>query len=72
MKNEFTEIKAMLDKAVISNDPIKRFEELLPKVKSYSSVDSAWITNSAIFVKIKGGSVLSWIANPEQIKPNIP
>jgi hypothetical protein len=68
MNDEMTEIKALLDKAVLSDDPIQQFKEALPKVQGYSSVDSAWVTNSAIFVKLKKGSTVSWVASPENIK----
>ncbi|MDO9255336.1 MAG: hypothetical protein Q7U54_07490 [Bacteroidales bacterium] len=69
MKDEMIEIKALLDKAMLSDDPIQHFKDALPKVQSYSSVDSAWITNTAIFVKFKKGSPLSWIAEPKSHKP---
>lgn len=68
MNEEMVEIKALLDKAALGNDPILQFKEALPKVQGYSSVDSVWITNTAIFVKFKKGSTISWTVNPEDIK----
>ena len=66
MKTELTEIKSLIDKALLSDNPIAEFKNLLPKVKEYKSIDSAWMTNSAFYVKVKNGAVLSWLIQPDK------
>ncbi|MEI7661619.1 MAG: hypothetical protein WCK34_05465 [Bacteroidota bacterium] len=69
MSDEYIQIKAILDHAVLSENPMKRLSEALPKVRQFASVDSAWITGNGIFVKFSKGATISWIVNPEDIKP---
>lgn len=64
MKDEVQQIKSILDKSLLDEDPSKSFKEVLPKIRSYSSVDSAWTTNMAFFVKFKKGGTMSWIITP--------
>ncbi|MEI6885378.1 MAG: hypothetical protein WCO02_12885 [Bacteroidota bacterium] len=61
VKDEFEQIKTMLDKALLSNDPQKSFSEALPKVRKFSTVDSAWIESRTFLVKFKSGGIVSWI-----------
>lgn len=61
VKDEFQQIKTMLDQALLSDDPHKSFEEALPEVRKFSTVDSAWIENRTFLVRLKSGGIVSWI-----------
>lgn len=67
MKDEFQQIKTILDKALLSDDPIASFHNALPKIRNLSSVDIAWIRNKAFLVKFKSGGIISWIINQDNL-----
>ncbi len=62
IKHDNVEISKMLDQAILSPSPVDSFQVLLPKIRSYPTVDSAWINGRNFFVQYKGGGVLSWTA----------
>lgn len=63
MKSDYQSIKIILDSAIISNEPNRKFMEALPKVKQFSTVDTAWINGSSFFVKFKKGGTVSWMSS---------
>ena len=64
MKRDHEAISSLLDKAILSENPKQEFASALEKVRTYSSVDSAWISGSSFFVKYKQGGVVSWTIPP--------
>ncbi|MCX6287195.1 MAG: hypothetical protein NTY96_08770 [Bacteroidetes bacterium] len=68
VKDEYQQIKSILDKAMSSDDPLQKFQQELPRIKKFSTVDSAWVTNIAFFVRFKKGGTVSWILDPEDLK----
>ena len=67
MTGDYQQIKLILDKAMLGEDPMDQFRKVLPRIREFSSVDSAWITNIAFIVKFKKGNTVSWILNPEDL-----
>jgi hypothetical protein len=61
IRKDHAAISSILDKAVLSENPKREFENSLDKVRSYASVDSAWISGSSFFVKYKQGGIVSWM-----------
>ena len=59
-KHDHAKISSMLDAAVISDNPKSSFVALLDTVRSFPSVDSAWLSGSSFFVKYKHGGIVSW------------
>lgn len=68
MRNQTDEIKSILDSAMLSEHPMQKFTEVLPRIKEYSSVDSAWIADLGFYVKYKKGGTVSWLLNPMDLK----
>jgi hypothetical protein len=64
IKRDNAEISRLLDEALLSSSPIDAFHALLSKVRSYPSVDSAWVNGRTFFVQYKGGGVVSWTSPP--------
>jgi hypothetical protein len=60
LKRDHEAISSILDKALLNENPKREFESSLEKVRSYTSVDSAWISGQSFFVKYKEGGVVSW------------
>ncbi len=64
MRNHITDdhkkIKTLLDEALLSNDPMMDFKRLLPEIREYSTVDSAWISGLTFYVKYKKSGVVTW------------
>lgn len=71
-KTSFTdqrnEIKTILDSAMLCDDPLGKFNEVLPRIKDYKVVDSAWILDLGFYVKYKGGGTESWLLTPFDLK----
>jgi hypothetical protein len=65
IKRDHAEISALLDKALLSPSPVDSLKALIPKVKSFESVDSAWVSGSNFFVQYKHGGIVSWIVPPK-------
>ncbi|MGB4414678.1 MAG: hypothetical protein WBI53_07310 [Paludibacter sp.] len=63
MKSDYQSIKIILDSAIVSDEPNRKFREALPKVKQFSTVDSAWINSSSFFVKFKKGGTVTWMSS---------
>ena len=57
------------DSVLLTDDPIKGFKELLPSYQSYANVESAWVTDNALYVRYEKGGVESWIITPNVIIP---
>ncbi len=68
IESDHKEIKAILDEALLSSDPIKSFNEVLPKIKNYTTVDSVWISRITFYVKYKKGGIVSWSVSPDKLK----
>lgn len=68
MQNQTEEIKSILDSAMLSESPMQKFTEVLPRIKEYSCVDSAWIADLGFYVKYKKGGTVSWLLNPMDLK----
>lgn len=66
IKRDHAAIAALLDKALVEPDPLQAFERALPTVRSFASVDSAWISGSTFFVAYKGGGKVTWMIPPPQ------
>jgi hypothetical protein len=60
IKKDHAEIAAMLDRALLSATPIDSIKSIIADVRSYPSVDSAWLSGSSFFVKYKKGGIVSW------------
>jgi hypothetical protein len=65
IESDHKKIKAMMDDALLSADPIKRFDELFPKIISHPRVDSVWISGTTLYLKYKKGGLVSWSVTPE-------
>ena len=70
IEDEYTEIKAKMDKALMSDQPLEAFEKIIPDINKYESVDSAWIAGISVWVKFKKGGKLSWMMDPQDLKKN--
>lgn len=68
INSDYKSIKIILDNAVLSDNPEKKFIAALLKVKQFSSVDTAWIGGSSFFVKFKDGGTVSWTKSPKPKK----
>ena len=64
LKRDHEAISKILDKALLGDDPQLALKNSLEKVRSFSSVDSAWISGSSFFVKYKQGGKVSWTVPP--------
>lgn len=64
IKRDHAAIAALLDKALLEPDPRRAFEQALPVVRTYASVDSAWISGSTFIVAYKGGGTVTWMVPP--------
>jgi hypothetical protein len=69
LRLDHEEIEAILDKALLSDNPAQEFISVLPRVRSYGSVDSAWIEGKTFYVKYTHGGTVTWIVPPEQREP---
>jgi hypothetical protein len=58
-------ISKMLDAALLSDNPRRDFQTILPEVRSFSAVDSAWTDGTTFFVRYREGGIVSWTAPPE-------
>jgi hypothetical protein len=67
LKSEHEEIAAIMDKALLGNDPVQSFHDALPRIRAYASVDSAWISGMALYVKYVEGGIVSWSASPDDL-----
>lgn len=67
IRGDHEEIKAILDKALLSDDPIQSFQEALPRIRKFSSVDSAWVKGLTLYVKYNKGGIVSWSASPNDL-----
>jgi hypothetical protein len=65
LKRDHAAISKMLDSALLSEAPIDSFRVVLETVKSFPSVDSAWIDGVTFYVKYKQGGILAWTAPPQ-------
>ena len=70
IESDHKKIKAILDKALLSNDPIKSFNEAVPKIKEYPTVDSVWVSGTTFYVKYKKGGLVSWTVSPDKLIKN--
>jgi hypothetical protein len=65
-KADHEAISRILDAAVLSSSPVREFARALPEVRTFASVDSAWIDGATFFVKFRdGGGPVSWTAPPD-------
>lgn len=62
IQQDHAEISKMLDKALLSEDPLRSFHDVLPKVQSFASVDSAWISGNTFYVRYRNAGSVSWTA----------
>jgi len=67
MKNDYAKIDAILDKALLSDNPHKGFQIALPEVKKFQSVDTAWINGNVFSVKFKMGGTVTWIITDDKL-----
>jgi len=67
IESDHKEIKKILDEALLSNEPIIKLNEAIPKINKYSTVDSVWFSGLTIFVKYKKGGLVSWSISPENL-----
>lgn len=65
MKKDHEAVKKILDAALLSERPLEALRDSLEKVRTFTSVDSAWISGVTLFVRYKEGSTVSWTAPPE-------
>jgi len=66
--DQHKEISSILDSALLCDDPLGKFNEVLPKIREFSAVDSAWILDLSFFVKYKEGGTVSWDLSPHDLK----
>ena len=57
-------ISQLLDAALLSEDPRREFQNALPRVRAFATVDSAWMDGNSFFVVYKEGGLVSWTAPP--------
>jgi hypothetical protein len=62
IKKDHAAIKQLADSALVSEEPLRSLQALLPKIRSFPAVDSAWMSGSALFVRYRGGGLVSWSA----------
>jgi len=55
-------ISRLLDAALLSDNPRREFQNALPRVRAYATVDSAWTDGTTFFVLYKEGGIVSWTA----------
>jgi hypothetical protein len=58
-------ISKLLDAALLSDNPRSEFQTILPEVRSFSAVDSAWTDGTTFFVRYREGGIVSWTVPPE-------
>ncbi|MCX6283487.1 MAG: hypothetical protein NTW31_04530 [Bacteroidetes bacterium] len=68
IKDEYQQIKKILDKAMSSDNPLQKFHQELPRIQKFSTVDSAWVTNIAFFVRFREGGTVSWILDAKDLR----
>jgi hypothetical protein len=64
IRRDHEAISRILDAAVLSDSPSAEFKKALTVVRSYASVDSAWIDGANFYVKFKSGGIVTWTAPP--------
>lgn len=57
-------ISRLLDAALLSDNPSLEFQNALPRVRAYATVDSAWTDGTTFFVLYREGGMVSWTAPP--------
>jgi hypothetical protein len=57
-------ISRLLDAALLSDNPRREFQDALPRVRAFATVDSAWTDGNTFFVVYKEGGLVSWTAPP--------
>ncbi len=62
IQQDHAEISKLLDEAILSEDPLRSFHAVLPKIQSFASVDSAWISGNTFYVRYKNAGNVSWTA----------
>jgi hypothetical protein len=65
IRRDHEAIGNILDAAVLSDSPPAEFKKALVTVRSYASVDSAWIDGANFYVKYKNGGIVTWTAPPQ-------
>lgn len=69
LRRDHEAISRLLDAALLSDDPRQEFQSALPKVRAFSTVDSAWIDGHTFYVVYKQGGLVSWTARLEPFVP---
>ncbi len=62
IRKDHAAIKELMDKSILSADPIASFQVNLPTVRSFTSVDSVWVSGRVFYVQYKKGGLVSWTA----------
>ena len=65
MEDEYKIVQEKMDSALMSDDPLKAFQDLLPEINKYNCVDSAWIEGPAAWIQYHKGGKQSWFISTE-------
>jgi uncharacterized protein YfaP (DUF2135 family) len=60
IKQSYVAIAASADSALLTTDPLTVLQSRLSSYQSNPNVQSAWTTNSALFVTFKNGGTIAW------------
>ncbi len=66
IRRDHAAISRLLDAALLSEHPRREFQDALPRVRAFATVDSAWTDGNTFFVIYKEGGLVSWTAPPER------
>jgi len=66
IRRDHEAISRLLDAALLSDNPRREFQNALPRVRAFATVDSAWTDGTTFFVVYKEGGLVSWTVPPNQ------
>jgi len=70
IQSEYAEMNDTISTVLLKDDcTTADFEQIIPAIQKYSSVEKAWVDGSVLFVKFKKGGTVGWIIHSEMIIP---
>lgn len=69
IRQSYQKIAASADSALLTNDPLAALQSRLATYQSDTTVQAAWMTNTALYVTFKNGGTISWDIVPSIVVP---
>jgi hypothetical protein len=69
IRGGYQRIVTSADSSLLTTSPLTAMSSRLASYQSDTTVQTAWISNSSLFVTFKNGGTIGWLAIPSLIKP---